>query len=381
MREEKRKEYEDLVKLCGSEGLHGGDGAIDPRNADVIDSHLAWNMSVEDVVKNVKERVVGQDDAVHALAGFLTSAMQRVQMVRAGFCPDDLPRMSSLLVLGTTASGKSFTLRTLAKAMGISLHVVDTSSLTGTGWRGNSIDDFLIKVARETKRNPAAVQMVMFDEFDKRNNTNDKGDGFVPQAEFLQLLDGGVHHGCSNSNEREEFDLNTDAVIFAFAGAFTGIEKIVRKRLAKQGRAALGFGAGSDVVSSDVEELRRQVCIEDLVDWGVPRELLGRFGLMVNLPALSADSLHLIVKGSEYSLENRFTNLLIPQGASFTVDNDAAGFLVQRALDNAVGARSLETELMPLFCSAQAHCRTHPDVQNAIVTVGDTGKELEVRYV
>ena len=172
----------------------------------------------------------------------------------------------------------------------------------------------------------------------------------------MKVLDAGIYSGQGDSKDGR-FSFDTSRCIFIFAGAFTGIERIVRKRLEAE-NPSYGFvscDASSSVAHLSEAELRRLVEPKDLVTWGLYVEFLGRITSIHSMDALGEDAMRLIVKGSKHSLENRFS-LLFPDGTDFEIDDSATASVVQRALDTGLGARQLESLIAPLAAEARAAC-------------------------
>lgn len=284
-----------------------------------------------DLSAAVRRDVVGQDQAVDHVCAYVSLALRRVSRIRAGVPAHELPRQTALLLVAPTASGKTHMLRAVARASGVHLEVIDSSNITGTGWRGVDVSKALEPVAKWQAEHRGTPCLVVFDECDKaiKHTAAERGDAsFDPQRNFLALMD-----GVPPTFDDPRLSLDTGGVIYAFCGAFTGIEAIVARRL---GACAAGFGAAR--VGAD--EARALITTDDIVAYGMEPELLGRMSDVVVMPALSEESLVAIV---EDRLVPQYQRML-PDHA-LAVTDEAAHLMARRALDSGLGARVLASAL------------------------------------
>lgn len=365
-------------------GTVDGYGFIDERNKAYLEKQRdeGLGFDFESVLANVEDKVVGQREQIRQIVEYLCLWFARYSAIVKGVEEDSLPRLSSQLLLGPTASGKTYIVRTLCDALSLPLTVVNSSALTGAGWRGMSIDSVLYGVAKEQIANPDGVQVVLFDEFDKvrlDQRTQQECASFNVQPDLLKVLEGGIYHG--EADDHTVFELDTNKVIFLLAGAFTGLGKrYVAPRLRKE---AFSFGEVEDsklseiAYSEDEDLLRTQVAVVDFLHWGIMSELTGRIGSIVALPALTEDQMVDIVNNSTRSLQNRFSALM-PAQVNLVIDDDAARKLAKDAIDSGLGARALEGSVAPLIAHATRECYADASVLQVVITLDDEGS-LHVR--
>lgn len=337
-------------------------GRLERLMAERMESMKSINAAA--LAEKVKNRVIGQDDAVEWFAHMISATIARNVLVVTGRQQaEDLPRLSSLWIVGPTASGKTHMVRTFADELGMPLRTVDCTSLTGTGWRGGNIDVEMADVASLLDDDPHAFVIVLFDEADKLAFANTSTErSFNAQPGLLKILDTGTYFGGTKESER--FKLDTNRCIFVFAGAFTGIENIVQKRLDSR-RSAYGFAANESsraerALSND--ELRSRIEPTDLVDWGLMPEFLGRITSMHHMPAIGKDALTAIVKNGEHSLEDKLSRLM-PNKMRVEIDDKAAEAIADMALASGFGARQLESIAAPLVAQARAEALRNPDAE------------------
>lgn len=310
-----------------------------------VDRHNATS-DLEKISQQVKQRVFGQDEHVDKILRFINVALTRNSLIQEGADTDSLPQISSMLLVAPTASGKTHTIKMIAKTLGMPLHTIDASMLTGEGWRGNNISSEWLAISNLQKNNPNNNILVFIDEIDKLTLDDGGYQGFSPKFELLKPLEGGTITG-EGSRERAAFEMDCDRCIFIFSGAFSGIEETIAKRL---------NGLDSDVSVLDPTakkvdyqafseaELRNKICADDIESWGFPRELVGRFSFIDYMAALSKESLHHVLFND---LLPRYSNMML--GGSISIDEKAATIMLRKALSENYGARSLNQQLSKLF--------------------------------
>ena len=306
------------------------------------------------LIDKVRGRVIGHEDNLEDLVTALSFGVNRCIKVAQGVEPDKMLRPSAVLLMGPTGTGKSYSAEVVAKAAGLKLFSFDVSKMTGEGWKGASMSDYLSEVADYQDEHPGEICMVLFDEFDKavRKNTKASGadDGFGPERSFLKVLEGGecvfTHEGQRTVTKTIDLDL----IQFILGGAFTGVDALVRKRLSiEQGIADGGIVAMRSVVTMTKNELRANVTIDDIEEWGIMAELCGRIGQIVSFGALSADEL------IEIALTQTVPefNSMLPDGVKVRLSEEAAQYAAAQAIDADKGARGMlnqvERQLMPVW--------------------------------
>ena len=322
------------------------------------------------VARAVKRMVIGQDDFVDAFVPYLCLALQGRLALMAGADENEVPRLASAFIVGPTASGKTHVLKTVSREMGLACRFIDCSSLTGAGWRGNSVDTELAALAVEQRADPDAITLLVWDEADKMriDGRVSTDHSFNAQHTLLKPLDGGLYRIERDNGRGDVVDM--DRVVNVFAGAFTGIESIVAERH-RAGAPTLGFTAEA-AGTPDAEQVRRlrdDVQVGDFVAWGMMPELCGRCGAVFTLPALQPDDLARIVKGTEFSLERKFARIAPPR-CSFELEGSAALFVAESATASGLGVRALENALAPVASKAIADARRNK-ATGIVIAAGD----------
>ncbi|MDO4290330.1 MAG: AAA family ATPase [Eggerthellaceae bacterium] len=332
------------------------------------------DLKPSEVLSNLKHEIVGQDEGcraiVRALLLSLSVANARIDGGVAGS-----PPIIATLVIGSTASGKTFIVRKAVHALGIQAVYIDCSALTGAGWSGRSLSDALHPVAQLQQENPDQPVAVVFDEFDKivRGTGDGANRGFEIGPELLALFNGGT---ITLETERHNgFDLDTDRLVIVFLGAFTGIEDYVKdRRCSARREVALGFASPS-AAKDDGGATYFDVKPEDLEAWGIMRELVGRIWPAIALPPLPLQDLVAIARDCAASSYAR----ALPGGASLTVSESAALEIGREAMESGLGARAVNNRVRELAAQANADMLEDDTIVSATIACSD-GK-LQLEYV
>lgn len=264
---------------------------------------LRFDLKPEEIAAALNRTVVGQQDACRALSVHLRRHVLKVRemhyyryMRRAPWSTDDL---GGVLLLGPTGCGKTYLVRALAQLASLVFHSEDASSLTETGYVGRDTSDIARAITLEAGGYAplASTALLFLDEVDKLRFRPDSagkdvtGEGV--QRSLLALLDGAEVRFASDGRQRNrDVALDTDCLFITLAGAFSGLEEIIARRL-RRGKTTIGFGREP----LDHDRARRQgdllqeVTPEDLVQYGFMPELVGRLRDIVPLRPLDADTM------------------------------------------------------------------------------------------
>ncbi len=302
------------------------------------------NKSLQQIANEVKETVLGQNETVDKLGSFSSMVCSRAKLINEGY--EDslaLPPLSSALIVGPTASGKSHMLKTFAKKSGMIFRQIDASSMSAEGYKGASFSTEWAELAQELEEDPGKMALVLIDEIDKPLCQNHEGN---IKFDLLKPLEGGMLTGHAGRYENP-FMLNCDRCIFILAGAFTGIEAIVADRL-RNGKSGCGFSSSCMDLPADAAErekvLRDKMTLEDIEAWGCPRELMGRISQVWPMSALGEETLRNIVVNNKQAEYGRMLN-----GAELEIEKSAVDLIVKRALEHNYGARSVNQQIASVF--------------------------------
>ena len=262
---------------------------------------------------------------------------------------------SNVIMLGPSGCGKTALLSHLSKLLDVPFAVADASSLTEAGFVGADVEVAVrnLYYAADKDVEKAEHGIIYLDEFDKiarksgANNsiTADPGHEGVQQA-LLKMLEGSVveftARGQRKHPEAPTIKVDTKNILFIVGGAFVGIEKIIAKRL-KKGNVAMGFGAevrGKDL-EKEYDALIHQVTPEDLMEYGIIPEIIGRLPVICTLETLDENALLRILTEPINAPVRQYQQLLAMDGVELVFTEDALRAVAKKAIERKTGARSL----------------------------------------
>ena len=327
-----------------------------------VTAMLIWHLKPRDIARLVRQQVVGQDEAVETLSvGLHHHVVRFCSHHLSPTAPLSVPK-ETILLIGPSGCGKSLLASTLADMTELPFVSADMTQLTEAGWVGTNVDDLVASLYERSDRCLDLSQwgVMLIDEIDKCRARQGSGrdiSGEGAQEALLRLLDhrgeiivrSRVGAGPDSYGWCGSFDVSHLMVIAA--GAFVGLEDIIRRRL--QGKRRLGFAATRATRSGD--ELSdhgalRQVTPEDLIAYGMKPELIGRIGSVVVVCPLGRDALRCILTESPQGPIQTQRRLAAAQGFELEFTPALVEALLDQAESAGLGARSL-------FSGVRGACR------------------------
>ena len=268
---------------------------------------------------------------------------------------------SNIVLVGDTGTGKTLIARTIAKMLNVPFSIVDATVLTQAGYVGEDVESILSRLlqAADYDVEKAEKGIVFIDEIDKIARKGDNpsitrdvsGEG-VQQA-LLKLLEGSVVNvapkGGRKHPEQKFIEVNTKDILFIAGGAFSGIDRIISKRLNMQ---AVGFSASLDDDKVDQENLLQYIIPSDLKGFGLIPEIIGRLPVLSYMNPLDSQTLRAILTEPKNSIIKQYTKLFSIDNISFTIDDEALQYIVDRAVEYKLGARGLRSLCEAIFTDA-----------------------------
>ena len=290
--------------------------------------------------------IIGQDYAKKVISVAVYNHYKRV----ASNMMDEIEiEKSNMLMIGPTGSGKTYLVKTLAKLLNVPLAITDATSLTEAGYIGDDVESVLSKLlaAADNDVEKAERGIVFIDEIDKiakKKNTNNRDvSGESVQQGMLKLLEGAdieVPVGATSKNAMVPMTtINTKNILFICGGAFPEIEKIIKARLNK--KASIGFYADLKDKYDNDPNLLKNVTVEDLREFGMIPEFLGRLPIIYTLDGLTEDMLVKILKEPRNAILKQYQKLLAIDEVDLQFDEDALRAIARKALEKKTGARAL----------------------------------------
>lgn len=303
-------------------------------------------LNPREIKKKLDEYVVGQDYAKKALSVAVYNHYKRV--FKQTFEDDIEISKSSLLLLGPTGSGKTHLIRTIAKMLEVPMIVISSTMISATGYVGMDVTDVLKQLVDEADGDIEVAQrgIIVLDEIDKLRSSNDAGgrdvNGSDAQASILKMIEGSkfVLEGVKNPfSKTADPVIDTSNILFVGTGSFAGIEEIIAKRINKK---SIGFGSESKNTKAD-DSLIHQVQQQDLQEYGLLRELIGRLQVIVTLDNLNQESLVKVLTEPKDSLIKQYQKLFKMDNITLEFEDNAIHKIAEIAYKRKTGARGLKS--------------------------------------
>ncbi len=299
---------------------------------------------------SLDEYVIGQEHAKKVMSVAVYNHYKRV----ATDTMDEIEiEKSNMLMIGPTGSGKTYLVKTLARLLNVPLAIADATSLTEAGYIGDDIESVLSKLlaAADNDVEKAERGIVFIDEIDKiakKKNTNQRDvSGEAVQQGLLKLLEGAeveVPVGANSKNAMVPLTtINTRNILFICGGAFPDLENIIKERLNKQ--ASIGFQADLKDKYDEDEHLLEKVTVDDIRNFGMIPEFIGRLPIIYTLNGLSKDMLVKILKEPKNAILKQYQKLLALDEVKLEFDQGALEAIAEKAMEKKTGARALRAIL------------------------------------
>ncbi len=298
---------------------------------------------------NLDEYVVGQERAKKVLSVGVYNHYKRVLAEQR---EDEIEiEKSNMLMLGPTGSGKTFMVKTMAKLLQVPLAITDATALTEAGYIGDDVESVISKLLANADNDVELAErgIVYIDEIDKiakkqNTNTRDVSGESVQQA-LLKLLEGAeveVPVGASSKNAMVPLTtINTSHILFICGGAFPGLEDIIKRRLTSRG--TMGFGSVLKDKYDDDNDIFSRVETEDIREYGLIPEFIGRMPIVFSLEAMNEELLTRVLTEPKNAIAKQYRKLLQMDEVDLEFEEDALYAVAERAVEKKTGARALRS--------------------------------------
>ncbi len=338
---------------------------------------FAFNLKPIDIFNALNEYVIGQEDAKKVLSVAIYNHYKRLSS--KGNIVDDIEiEKSNVILAGETGTGKTLMARTIAKLLNVPFTIVDATVFTEAGYVGEDVESILSRLLQAADYDVDAAEhgIVFIDEIDKLGRkggnasiTRDVSGEGVQQA-MLKLLEGSEvlvpPQGGRKHPDQKMIKVNTQHILFICGGAFEGLDKIIAKRVST---GSIGFKTAVEKEKVESADLIQYVNSQDLRNFGLIPELLGRLPVVTYCKPLDAPALRKILTEPKNAITKQYKKMFEQEGVRLYFEDDALDYIVTKAIEFKIGGRGLRSicEIIMLDAMFDMPSATGKDKQDYFV--------------